>query len=331
MNTRWGQSAAFGDEGVAAVHLIVGRELGWIWREQSVSDVGIDAHIEVVEEGLATGRLLAVQLKSGPSHFNEDAGDGWWYRPEEKHLSYWRDHSLPVIVALYSPEDQRTYWQLVTDSTVEVGPRGGRRIKVPRGQTLNVESKQELSRASEGKPYDIRVRQLRLALPWMRLLTGGRRLLLDAEEWVNKTSGRGDLRISSTDEAGDDVREHGTWTALLGSRPYDEVLPSLVPWASVSLHEETYDAHDEEQWESECVHFDREGDSWTTMTFEDWRAGFGDGLRPYKNGAGEVDFWRFELTLNDLGKGFMAVDSFAERKGPILTPPRSSGSSGTGS
>ncbi len=34
-------------------------------------------------------------------------------------------------------------------------------------------------------------------------------------------------------------------------------------------------------------------------------------LRPYKNGAGEVDFWRLELTLNDVGKAFLVVDGFA--------------------
>jgi hypothetical protein len=45
--------------GVAEVGQIVQRDLGWIFREQPVADVGIDAHIEQVEEsGFPTGKLL---------------------------------------------------------------------------------------------------------------------------------------------------------------------------------------------------------------------------------------------------------------------------------
>ena len=44
------------------------------------------------------------------------------------------------------------------------------------------------------------------------------------------------------------------------------------------------------------------------------------GLGPYRNGAGEVDFWRRELSLNDLGRSFMVVDDFAMRPSLQLTP-----------
>jgi hypothetical protein len=36
-----------------------------------------------------------------------------------------------------------------------------------------------------------------------------------------------------------------------------------------------------------------------------------EGLRPYANGAGEVDYWRLELALNRLGLAFLEVDHFA--------------------
>ena len=42
--------------------------LGWIFREQPIVDMGIDAHIEVVDVN-PTGKLLGVQIKTGASHF----------------------------------------------------------------------------------------------------------------------------------------------------------------------------------------------------------------------------------------------------------------------
>jgi hypothetical protein len=55
-------------------------DMGWAFREQTVSDQGIDAQAEV--DGLTaapTGRLLAVQIKCGPSYFGPKTGTGWRY------------------------------------------------------------------------------------------------------------------------------------------------------------------------------------------------------------------------------------------------------------
>ena len=60
---------------------------GMIWRENIVKDVGIDGQIEyVTPEGKATGRLVAVQAKSGSSYFKHDHGDCWTFYPDQKHL-----------------------------------------------------------------------------------------------------------------------------------------------------------------------------------------------------------------------------------------------------
>ena len=40
---------------------------GYIFREQPISDYGIDAHVEIVEEENVTGELIALQIKSGAS------------------------------------------------------------------------------------------------------------------------------------------------------------------------------------------------------------------------------------------------------------------------
>jgi hypothetical protein len=92
-------------------------------------------------------------------------------------------------------------------------------------------------------------------------------------------------------------------------------VPKLFPWAEVSLHKETYDDADHDRWESECVIYD-EGDRFEMETFRDWlRSQHFPKVRPYGNRAGEVDDWRFELTLNELGRAFLIVDQFASDSG----------------
>ncbi len=60
--------------GVNQVALTVS-ELGQIWRETPMADVGIDGQIEYVDgQGNATGCLVAAQVKSGPSYLIEAAG-----------------------------------------------------------------------------------------------------------------------------------------------------------------------------------------------------------------------------------------------------------------
>lgn len=53
--------------GVNAVAEAIAK-IGQIWRETPMADVGVDGQIEYVNpEGFATGRMIAVQIKSGPS------------------------------------------------------------------------------------------------------------------------------------------------------------------------------------------------------------------------------------------------------------------------
>lgn len=308
--------------GVAAVQQIVTSELEWIFREQPTDDYGIDAQFEVVEGNMPTGRLVAVQIKSGESYFQNEDTTGWWFWLKQDDLEYWLKHALPVVVIIYDPSGKEAFWAAVDRRTIVTGERGGKKLLIPRIQRLGAGSASALARASEGRPEELRIRELRLALPWMVLLNSGRRILVEAEEWVNKTSGRGDIRIVSVDDANEDRVELGAWYLRAGSRPYDEVLPSLVPWADTVLHEETYEEADYDAWEAECVQYDREGFRIVTQLYEDWHlTQFSESyLRPYATGAGEVDFWRLELVLNDLGKGFIAVTKFVNTDGWILTP-----------
>lgn len=82
-----------------------------IWRETSTGDVGIDGNLEFVNsDGFATGKVIAVQVKSGPSYFKHESTNGWKFYPEEKHRTYWESFPLPVILVLHDPNANQSYW-----------------------------------------------------------------------------------------------------------------------------------------------------------------------------------------------------------------------------
>lgn len=80
---------------------------GWLFREQVILDFGIDAQVEIVDENYPTGDLIAIQIKSGLSFFDEETDDSYVFRTTDKHMSYWANHSLPVILVLYHPEQDK--------------------------------------------------------------------------------------------------------------------------------------------------------------------------------------------------------------------------------
>jgi hypothetical protein len=82
-----------------------------IWRETPLRDVGIDGQIEyVTSAGEATGRLVAVQVKSGSSYFRETSNGQIAYRIPPRHASYWESFPLPVVLVLHEEERDLTIW-----------------------------------------------------------------------------------------------------------------------------------------------------------------------------------------------------------------------------
>lgn len=312
-------SAKVASAGVTHARLAIEDELGWLFRDQPTEDYGIDAHAEVVDGEDVRGRLLALQIKGGESWFRELGPGGWWFRPDVAHVRYWRNHSLPVVVVFYHPETNRCYWQLVNDETLVATPAGGWKLLVPVAHLLDESSRTPLQEAAQGDSYVLRIRELQLAKPWMEMLASGTRLLVDMEEWINKTSGRGSITIGIDHEDGNAPDELVTWWFLVGPTSYVEAVAKLFAWANIDVHEETYDDAEYQQYEEECSRWDG-SDQFFTESFDNWRSGnVGHGIRPYKNALGEVDYFRLELTLNNLGKAFLVVDKFATEGNRQLT------------
>ena len=118
-------------------------EAGHIFRRQEVSDFGIDAQIEIKEVGLATGRLIAVQIKSGASYFANEVDAGFWHYVSDRHRELWINHSLPVIVVLCKVDTNECFYEIVTDETcIRAGNRW--KLLVPKDKILTSESASDL-------------------------------------------------------------------------------------------------------------------------------------------------------------------------------------------
>jgi hypothetical protein len=300
--------------GVDAVRLAFSR-LGWFPRETERPDYGVDLFVETAtDDGRPTGRHLAVQVKSGTSYIGA-SGDGV-VRPDQAHIEYWQGYSMPIIVAVYDPGTEAVYWQVVSDETIESTGQGWK-VTVPSGQTLDEGALAELAALAADEPQpdkaESALSRLRADLTWMQVLEQGGSVVLEADEWINKTSGRGDLRLIAQPAGGGDAIE-GQFSVFLGLSPYADALPLLFPWADLHLDENAIDDADENLWMAETGIWDSEekriiGNS---EDFAEWRASrFPTGeLRPYSDFAGEVAHWKLVLTLNDLGRGVLALERY---------------------
>ncbi len=132
--------------GIAAVQTYAARRQQ-IWRETGTGDVGVDGNLEFVNpEGFATGRIVAVQVKSGPSYFANPSGRGWKFYPEAKHRSYWESFPLPVLLVLHDPNSNISYWADVRQALRSPGRAEKAFIEVPELNVLEDTEAFDLSR-----------------------------------------------------------------------------------------------------------------------------------------------------------------------------------------
>ncbi len=118
---------------------------GLIWRENSIKDIGIDGQLEYVSgSGFATGRIVALQVKSGPSFFAHDDGESWLFYPEEKHRIYWERFPVPVILVLHKPNTEETFWLDVRQACRSGAQDKNAGVSVPKAQKFKITSRTKL-------------------------------------------------------------------------------------------------------------------------------------------------------------------------------------------
>ncbi|MES0150230.1 DUF4365 domain-containing protein [Mesorhizobium sp. M0012] len=117
------RSALTEREGVIACDNIFTKELRWLFREQKVLDFGVDAEVEIVEDETPTGKLIALQIKSGTWFFRRETREGYVFHGEMRHLKYWTNHVLPMFLILHNPETGVTLYQRIEQRLCRVTTR----------------------------------------------------------------------------------------------------------------------------------------------------------------------------------------------------------------
>lgn len=286
--------------GVNEVERIVLNELGWVFREQPIVDMGIDAHLERVQEGNPDGKLLAIQIKTGPSHFREKENKFIYYG-KTTHLDYWTGHSLPVVLVACLPEIKQTFWQVITEKNVSRTGKGWK-VEIPKSNVFGESSINELASLFEGTPEQQKVRKLTIDEPLMRHIADGGKVSLELEEWGNKSVGRTPVEVYIYNQNREEILVKD-WFQFYTGYSVRELAIALFPWCHPVVDEEFYEQNCDDYCE------------------EDWRDGLSraidedngifyqkdpNTIYPYAEG-GEVEAYRLELKLNELGRAFLVV------------------------
>jgi hypothetical protein len=296
--------------GVNAVERIVVSELGWIFREQPIVDMGIDAQIELVENGIPTGKLVALQIKSGASHFR-NGPEAYTYYGDLTHLEYWLDHALPVVLIAYLPEFDETLWVHVTAHSV-VRTKKAWRVSIPKKNKLGPDTKHLMEKVFEGTPAQQRLRKLSIDLPLMRHINAGSKVSVELEDWINKSLGRTTIEVFVDDEV--DETHSQKWPMYFGGYGMKELAEMLFPWADASIDEEFYEQNDERRggWEEAR---DRAADIDNGIS-EPGAADVITDEYPYAERGGEVEVYRFKLDLNEVGEAFLVLSDYMDGSVP---------------
>lgn len=124
---------------------VVERELGWIVRpNHQENDWGIDVYLDVVSDGFVTGKSIAVQLKSGNSYLREMDRDFWCFTGERKHLNYYLNHDIPVLVVLVDVDHEIAYWEACKVEYISSINDTSWSMPIPKRQQVNGTQKEEL-------------------------------------------------------------------------------------------------------------------------------------------------------------------------------------------
>ncbi len=115
MPKRFPATAQLARQGVDLCASIVS-DMGHIWREKAVSDVGIDGEIELVDPATrgVLGRLLLVQSKARSGAFDHETEHGFSFRCTQDDLEYWLSASAPVLLVCSHPKDKHAWFKNVT-------------------------------------------------------------------------------------------------------------------------------------------------------------------------------------------------------------------------
>lgn len=138
--------------GVNATESIFIREFNWVFREQPIVDVGIDALIEESENGNPTGKFIALQIKSGKGNFSLSEKKLTYYI-SNIHYNYWLNFDIPVLLIAHIPKTNKTYWINISERNIKRTKKRWK-IEIPTKNQLNSNAKKKISELLTDKNHE---------------------------------------------------------------------------------------------------------------------------------------------------------------------------------
>ena len=131
--------------GLHFIAQIIEDEFEWIFREQTVADVGIDALVEETVNGNPTGTFIALQIKSGKGNVTEKERSFTYYI-SNTHYYYWINLELPIILTVYIKRNKKqVYWVELKPTNIQK-TKVKWKVEIPKTQVLSKESFNEFEK-----------------------------------------------------------------------------------------------------------------------------------------------------------------------------------------
>lgn len=213
--------------GVNETEKIVIQNLGWIFREQPIIDVGLDAIIELVENSEPTGKFIAVQIKSGAGNFYKTE-KGLSHYVTNIHYNYWLNLCIPIILIAHIPEDGKTYWQEITDRNFKKNKKKWK-IEIPYKQEFSEKSQIKLVKiASEKNDEKFDIYRGRIDSNEIKDIIEDFKSIINATDCLNNIATIIDKQTKETHDMGEKFKQ------LNQERPLNYVSEVSILYKSIS-------------------------------------------------------------------------------------------------
>ncbi|KPA15740.1 hypothetical protein MHK_004043 [Candidatus Magnetomorum sp. HK-1] len=145
------------------------------------------------------------------------------FRTDNKHIEYWVEHCLPVIVVLYHPDEDILYWKHVSKKSCVITGKEWK-ISISKNKQLTEKSLKELCKLIQPPPYIQKINRLRLDKFWIDLVDKEEFVYVEFEDFLNKSLPRFSIKIGC--DYRDDIEEE-SWPTIWGILRSPSKLPSF--------------------------------------------------------------------------------------------------------
>lgn len=218
---------------------------------------------------------------------------------------------MPVLLIAHFPDTNQTLWVLISETST-VRTTNGWKISIPKNNIFGKTTFIQLAEIFEGSPSQQRLRKLSIDESLIRHISNGGKVSVELEEWINKSLGRTPVQVFIHDENGNETLSK-EWSQYYVGYNVKELAKALFPWAIAIVNQEFYEKqmYLEEDWRDELS---RAIDEDNGIIYNPPEPNI---VYPYSEAAGEIELYRLELKLNDLGNSFSCISDYLSQNDEV--------------